>query len=318
MGRSYFTEYNQLLRNFWTPKPHWTEKDYPDLSGKTFVITGGHSGVGLAATQLLISRGAKVVLVGRSREKAKDVLVELPEGTYDFAEADLADLTTIKNAGEYIANKYPEVHGIILNAGIAFKPYSLTPQGHEYQWGTNVVGHHALMKYLDPVIIKTAKSSPPGTVRIVWVSSSAVALSSPSGGINFDDINYEKGKPSDLQLYAQSKTGNAYQAYLWSKHHPDSGVVSVSIDPGNLKSNIGRHNNETMTKAVQYLLYPSKYGAYTELTALLAPGVEDGDHLIPWGIKGHLRKDVDDGRRGEKGEQLWKKLDEDVDLTEHE
>lgn len=312
MSRWYFTELRQGLRNFWAPQPQYTESDYPDLTGKTFVITGGHSGVGLAATKLLISKGAKVVLVGRNREQAKDVLNELPEGSYDFAEADLADLSTIASAGDYIVCHYPEIHGVILNAGIAFKPYSLTPQGHEYQWGTNVVGHHALMKCLDPVVIETARKSTPGSVRIVWVSSSATLISPIPGGINFEDIKYEKGQPGDLQLYSQSKIGNVYQAYLWSKYHPDSGVVSVSIDPGNLKSNIGRHAPSTLNKVFDYLLYPSKYGAYTELAALLAPGVEDGDHLIPWGLKGHLRKDVDEGRRGEKGEQLWKILEADV------
>ncbi|KAG5361666.1 putative oxidoreductase [Yarrowia sp. C11] len=317
MSRWHYTEWKQAARNFWTPKPHYVESDYPDLTGKTFVITGGHSGVGLAATELLVSKGAKVVLVGRSHEAAKPVLSDLPEGSYDFAEADLADLSTITAAGDYIVNKYPEIHGVILNAGIAFKPYSLTPQGHEYQWGTNVVGHQALMKCLDPVVIKTAHNSPPGSVRIVWVSSSAVIFFKGHGGINFEDINHEKSQPGDMQLYSQSKIGNAYQAYLWSKYHPDSGVVSVSVDPGNLRSNIGRSADQRLTSAVQYLLYPSKYGAYTELAALLAPGVEDGDHLIPWGVKGHLRKDVDDGRRGEKGEELWKRLQEDVKDVGH-
>lgn len=169
------------------------------------------------------------------------------------------------------------------------------------------------MKYLTPIVIKTAKTSPPGTVRLVWVSSSAVVISGLPGGINFDDINYEKEEnPSPHVLYSQSKIGNAYQAYLWSKNHPDSGVISVSVDPGNLKSNLQRHSSEFLKKAFNYVLYPAQYGAYTELAALLAPDVHDGEHLIPWGVPGHLRWDVDEGRKGEKGEHLWKKLEGDV------
>lgn len=318
MSRSKYTELKQGLRNFWVPKPQYTEADYPDLNGKTFVVTGGHSGVGLAATKTLIEKGAFVVLVGRSREKAEEVLKTLPEGKYDFAEADLGDLTTIKVAGEYIQKRYTEIDGVILNAGVAFVPYSLTPQGYESHWGINVVGHHALMKYLDDIVIKTAHKSPPGSVRIVWVSSSATLICPHPGGINFDDINYENGpKPNLLELYSQSKIGNVYQAYLWSKNHPDSGVVSVSIDPGNLKSNIGRHTEGAITRASQkafgIFLYPAQYGAYTELSALLKQGVQDGDHMIPWGVKGHLRGDVDAQRRGERGEELWKKLDGDVE-----
>ncbi|AOW03832.1 hypothetical protein B0I73DRAFT_128765 [Yarrowia lipolytica] len=313
MSRSKFTEYKQAARNFWVPEPHFTEKDYPDLTGKTYVITGGHSGVGLEATKLLIGKGAKVIIVGRNKEKAQDVLKELPDGKFDFAEADLADLTTISTAGDYITKNYPEIHGVILNAGVMTPPYSKTAQGHELQWGTNVVGHQAIMKYLTPIVIKTAKTSPPGTVRLVWVSSSAVVISGLPGGINFDDINYEKEEnPSPHVLYSQSKIGNAYQAYLWSKNHPDSGVISVSVDPGNLKSNLQRHSSEFLKKAFNYVLYPAQYGAYTELAALLAPDVHDGEHLIPWGVPGHLRWDVDEGRKGEKGEHLWKKLEGDV------
>lgn len=269
--------------------------------------------MGFESTKLLISKGAKVIIVGRNKSKAQEVLNQLPTDSYDFVEANLADLTTIKAAGEYIQSNFKQLHGIILNAGIMIPPYSKTPQGHELQWGTNVVGHHALQKYLDPIIIATAKTEPKGTVRLIWVSSSATIVSPYEGGINFDDINFDKQEsPNPHVLYSQSKIGNAYQAYLWSKHHPDSGVVSVSMDPGNLRSNLQRHGNGFLMAALDYFLYPAKYGAYTELSALLSGGIKDTDHVIPWGVVGHLRNDVDAGRRGEQGEELWRVLDGNV------
>lgn len=304
------------MDNSWRGKPHYTEKNYPDLSGKTFVVTGATSGVGLEATKLLLGQKAAVVLVGRSKAKAKDVLLDLahdfPEATFDFVETDLSDLATVDKAGQELASKYPSIDGAILNAGVMTPPYTLTKQGHELQWGTNVVAHYLLSKYLDPALLKAAKTSPPGTVRIVWVSSSVTVMAPYEGGINFDDINHAKVKdPSAWTLYSQSKIGDAYLAYLWSKKHPNSGVISVSLDPGNLSSNLQRHSG-FLDKIKDYVLYPAKYGAYTELSALLNPDIKDGEHLIPWGKPGHLRADVDAGRKGEKGEKLLQILEADV------
>lgn len=314
MQRSKFAEYLQTARNFRVSKPHFTENDYPSLSGKTFLITGGHSGVGFESTKLLVSKGAKVVIVGRNMEKAKNVLKELPAHQYDFVEANLADLTIIRAAGEYIQKNYSQLDGVILNAGVMIPPYSKTPQGHELQWGTNVVGHHALMKYLSPILITTAKTAAENSIRIVWVSSSAIVVSPYQGGINFNDINFDRENlPNMRHLYSQSKIGNVYQAYLWSKHHPDSGVVSVSVDPGNLRTNLQRHSNGWRSCVIDPFLYPAKYGAYTELSALLEESIRDCDHLIPWGKVGHLRSDVDFYRRGNKGEELWQQLDKDVE-----
>lgn len=314
MQRSYLTEYFQTARNFWAPRPHFTEKDYPCLIGKTYLITGGHSGVGFESTKLLISKGAKVVIVGRNKSKAEDVLNKLPTNQYDFVETDLADLTTIRAAGEYIQTYYSQLHGVILNAGIMIPPYSKTPQGHELQWGTNVVGHHTLMKYLGPLLIRTAKTATSHSVRVVWVSSSATVVYPYEGGINFEDINFDKeDTPNIHHLYSQSKIGAVFQAYLWSKHNHGSGVVSISVDPGNLRTNLQRHSTGWRSCVIDPFLYPAQFGAYTELTALLDSSVKDCDHLIPWGKVGHVRGDVDHCRRGQKGEELWSQLDRDVE-----
>lgn len=317
MSRSKLTEWKQFLQNSWREQPHYTEKDYPDVAGKTFLITGAVSGVGFAATKILLEQKARVVLIGRSKEKAKDALQELseqfPETKFEFVAADLSDLESVSKAGQELAKKFPSLDGAILNAGIMIPPYSLTKQGHELQWGTNVVGHHLLAEYISPALINAAKTASPGTVRIVWVSSSGNVFSPYDGGIKFDDISHKEVKnPSAIVLYSQSKIGNAYQAYLWSKHHPDSGVISVSLDPGNLSSNLVRHAGSLAERLKDWVLYPAKYGAYTELSALLNPEIKDNEHLVPWGRPGPLRADVEEGRRGDYGDKLWDILEQDV------
>ncbi|CAG79341.1 hypothetical protein B0I72DRAFT_13774 [Yarrowia lipolytica] len=316
MIRAKFTEYKQALRNNWVGQPQYTEKDYPDIDGKNFVVTGATGGVGLEVTKLLLDKKSHVIMVGRSRSDWQPVLDQLQKdhshGTLDFVEADLADLTTVQRAGEYIRTKYPTLDGAIFNAGVMAPPYSLTPQGQESQWGVNVVSHFLLAKYISPAVIAAAKTAPKDSVRLVWLSSSVTFVSPYEGGIKFDDINHQDDKnPSPWTLYSQSKIGDAYLAYLWSKHHPDSGVVSVSVDPGNLSSNLSRHY-PILSTLKSYIQYPPKYGAYTELSALLNPAVKNNEHLIPWGVRGHLRLDVDDGRRGSVGEELWQRLNKDV------
>ncbi|KAG5361237.1 putative oxidoreductase [Yarrowia sp. C11] len=302
-----------LIKNFWSSKPQYKEVEYPDQQGKTFVVTGGLSGVGMECVRLLLKRQARVVIVGRNKEFAKEMLSDLahdiPDGEAAFVKLDLADLESVKKGGQELAKHHPFIHGVVLNAGTMAPPYSKTKQGHEIHWGTNVMGHHLLMKYLEPCVLRAARDLPEGTVRIVWVATSSSSLIQGS----FRSNNNKDGekKPPHL-LYNMSKTGNAYEAYLWSKFHPDTGVYSVSVDPGNLATNITRNSGGLVHRLKDYVLYPAKFGAYTELAALLGPTIKDGDHLVPWGVPGNLRQDVDEDRRGPKGEEVWMELENDT------
>lgn len=132
MTRSKFTEYKQVLRNSCVGKPQYTEKDYPDLDGKNFLVTGATGGVGLEATKLLLEKKSHVIMVGRSKTKSQSTLDELQKtyshGTFDFVEADLSDLTTVERAGEYIRSKYTTLDGAILNAGVMAPPIASLPR----------------------------------------------------------------------------------------------------------------------------------------------------------------------------------------------
>ncbi|KAG5354659.1 putative oxidoreductase [Yarrowia sp. B02] len=304
------------FKNFWVAKPQYKEVEYPDQKERTYVVTGGLSGVGMETARLLLKKRARVVIVGRNRDFAQEALEqlsrEIPEGEAAFVQLDLSDLESVKKGGQEIAKFYPVIHGVVLNAGTMAPPYAKTKQGHEIHWGTNVMGHHLLMKYLEPCVIRAAHRSPPGTVRIVWVAaSSSTLIPGLEGHIKIGSNHDDEKKPPHV-LYNMSKTGNAYEGYLWSKFHPDSGVVSVSMDPGNLSTNINRHTGGIVHRFKDYVLYPAKFGAYTELAALLSPDIKDGDHLVPWGVPGTLRHDVDEARKGPKGEEVWMELERDT------
>ncbi|KAK9335265.1 hypothetical protein V1521DRAFT_373431, partial [Lipomyces starkeyi] len=109
--------------------------------------------------------------------------------------------------------------------------------GGELQWGTNVVAYFLLNRFLSAVLNQTATLSAPGSVRVVWVSFSAY-------GVNSDDPNYGTAtkQPSGWHLYGQSKAGDILLAHeSLTKHVGDKGIVSVSLNLGNLRTALQRN-----------------------------------------------------------------------------
>ena len=180
---------------------------------------------------------------------------------------------------------------------------SKTAQNQELQVGTNCLGPYLLTTLLRPILTKTASSSPPGSVRVTWAGSLAVDLGSPRpGGIAFSSAGAPKvlGRQGD---YGQSKAGNLLLANeMAKKWGNDSGVLHLCWNPGNLKTELQRHAG-VLNYAINWMLYPAVYGAYTELYAGLSQdlGMQDaGAFIVPWGQKGAFRQDIVEGIKSEK------------------
>lgn len=99
-------------------------------------------------------------------------------------------------------------------------------QGHELQLGVNNLGPFLFTKLLTPLLIETAKSAPKGSVRVVWVSSSAAKNFAPQGGVELGNIDYQKDKGTWFK-YGTSKAGNIFQGKEFARRYRDSGVISV-------------------------------------------------------------------------------------------
>lgn len=146
-------------------------------------------------------------------------------------------------------------------------------QGYELQLGVNNVGTYLFTKLLTPALAATARSAPPGSVRVVWVSSSAAEGLAPACGVPMDGLD---PSPRDLGLvrYGISKAGNYFHATEYARRHQADGIVSVPLNPGNLASDLYRHVPGLVTLFLRtFVLYPNVYGAYTELFAGLSPDV---------------------------------------------
>ncbi len=195
-------------------------------------MTGSSSGVGKDLAQILYSKDAKVYIAVRSEAKATKVIAQIKEnfpqskGELAFLHLDLGDLTTIKKSAEDFLAKEDRLDVLWNNAGVMVPPQgSKTTQGYELQLGTNNVAPFLFTKLLTPILVKTAKSAPAASVRVVWVSSSAAELS-PKNGIDMDNLDYKKDAMAWTK-YAVSKAGNYYHATEFAKQHKADGIISV-------------------------------------------------------------------------------------------
>jgi retinol dehydrogenase-12 len=169
----------------------------------------------------------------RSEEKATKAIDEIKskfpqsKGELVFLHLDLGDLTTIKKSAEEFLSKEDKLDILWNNAGVMAPPAgSKTAQGYELQLGTNNVAPFLFTKLLTPLLVKTAKSAPTGSIRVVWVSSTAAEMMSPKNGIDMDNLHYKKDKP-DWHKYGVSKAGNWYHATEFAKLYKADGITSV-------------------------------------------------------------------------------------------
>lgn len=177
----------------------WKPSRLPDLSGKTYVITGGNSGIGLEAAKMLAAKGGDIIIACRNAEKAKlaaEVIEQSGTGSCQTVILDLASLSSVRKAAKAVEKLTPKIDGLVNNAGIMQTPKLQTEDGFEMQLGTNHLGHFLWTGLLFP-LVETCEG------RIVVVSSIAHKM----GRIHFKDLMLDKAyRP--MKAYTQSKLAN--------------------------------------------------------------------------------------------------------------
>lgn len=163
---------------------------------------------------------------------------------------------------------------------------SKTKQGTEAWMGLHCVAPLLFSKLLLPQLRTAVKASSPEEVRVVWTSSVMVENWSPAGGVDFDSL--EEGLKDPVANYAASKAVNCFLAAEWARRHGTGNdpMISVTQNPGNLQTNMMRGVPRLAKFFVNFMLYPPKLGAYTELYAGLSPDVtmeKNGAFIMPWG-----------------------------------
>ncbi|OTB01385.1 hypothetical protein M426DRAFT_220435 [Hypoxylon sp. CI-4A] len=301
--------YIEAVRQVFPGKPTYTEKDIIDLYGKVYIVTGANTGVGELVARTLFSKHATVWLACRNEEKGRKAIRSISEafpsskGRLEFLSLDLSDLTTIKRSAEEFLSKEKRLDVLWNNAAVMMPPNgSKSVQGYELQIGVNNLAPFLFTQLLTPLLIETAKTSPKGSVRVVWVSSSAAELMAPAkGGIDMDNLDYKKDTFYAYK-YGVSKVGNYYHSTEYARQHRKDGIVSIALNPGNLETELDRHCQHLYEKIFRRLtVYPAINGAYTELFAGLSDEVtlelESGDWVVPWGRITKIRPDLIDGSK---------------------
>ena len=202
--------------------------DAADLAGKTIVITGGYSGIGLETTRALAQGGARVIVTVRTPDKAQSALADIKSETVAL---DLFEPDSVAEGADAIRALAPNgVDILINNAGVMATPLRRNSKGWESQFGTNHLGHFALFAHLSDLLL----ARPGG--RVVALSSIAHRVSD----VDLDDWNYETGTYEKWQAYGRSKSANALFALELNARYEARGLTAFSVHPGGIATDLQR------------------------------------------------------------------------------
>ncbi len=213
-----------------------------DLGGRTAIVTGAASGIGVETARALAHAGAQVTLAVRDTEAGHRVAADLgrTSGRDDIAVArlDLADLATID---AFVDSWAGPLHILVNNAGMMDTPWATTSQGWESQFATNHLGHFALASGLHDALAQA------GDARIVVVSSSGHGTSP----VVFDDLFFEDRDYTPELAYGQSKTANVLFAVEATRRWAADGITANALMPGGIWTPLQRHWSEEKLAAAQ-------------------------------------------------------------------
>ncbi|KAG1744602.1 uncharacterized protein EDB91DRAFT_1123331 [Suillus paluster] len=301
------------VRELYPPSTQFHASDIPDMSGKVVLVTGGNAGIGKETARVLLTKNAKVYIACRDKAKGEATIRDLKQSTGKDAfllQLNLANLKSVKASGEEFLRREPILHVLFNNAGVMTPPVeTLTDDGYDLQFGTNVLGHFYFTKLVMPALIAAAAQSPDGTARVVNTSSNAHWLGSLDYN-TFKDSPARRQK-SSMVLYGQSKMGNAIFSAELARQYGSQGIISTALNPGGIKTELARHHGSFTQMIGNMILHDISFGPLTQLYAgTTAEGAKlNGKYLIPWARVGNSHPDAQDAQQGS---ELWNWLEEQV------
>jgi NAD(P)-dependent dehydrogenase (short-subunit alcohol dehydrogenase family) len=217
--------------------------DGVDLSGKRVLVTGVSAGLGVETARVLAAHGALVVGAARDLDKARAATESVRAGAangggLELVQLDLASLASVRACADGLLAAGKAFDVIIANAGVMATPKGQTADGFETQFGTNHLGHFALVN-------RIASLLKPGG-RLVNLASAGHRFSD----VNLDDPNFEHTDYTEFGAYGRSKTANILFAVEFDRRHKAQGIRAVAVHPGGIQTELGRHMTPEVTQAM--------------------------------------------------------------------
>jgi WW domain-containing oxidoreductase len=269
-----------------------------DMAGKTVMITGCNSGLGLESMRVLAARGARIVAAARTREKAAAAVAGLA-GEFEPVACELSDLESVVACAEEVASLPWPVDVLMCNAGIMGLPTLQQKYGLEMQFLTNHLGHFVLVnRLLDRLMAAPA-------ARVVVVSSLG-HYTSVAGGINFGNLSGER-RYQPFPFYGQSKLANLLMSNELARRLQGTSVTSNALHPGVIMTPLLRNVGSLRSMLAGIVSRPFSrsvaQGAATQCYLATAPRLE--------GVSGHYFADCNPARMSAHGQnpemarRLW-------------
>jgi NAD(P)-dependent dehydrogenase (short-subunit alcohol dehydrogenase family) len=296
----------------------WTAADIPDQSGRTAIVTGANSGLGLVTARELARAGAHVVLACRNVEKGAAALAaigaEVPGAKLELESLDLSSLDSVRSFAATYRQGHDGLDLLINNAGVMASPRRHTADGFELHLGTNHLGHFALTNLLLPLMEGRRDA------RVVTLSSNAHKT---VRGISFDNLNGDR-RYFRWNAYGQSKLANLLFALELDRRLRAKGstVKSLAAHPGYAATNLQAAAAPLVDRLVMkvgnaVVAQSDEMGALPVLYAATEPGLQGGSYAGPDGIaeqRGH--PEIVSPNRAARNEETARRLwDVSADLT---
>ena len=247
----------------------------PDMQGKTVVVTGANSGIGLETAAALAAMGARVLVTARNADKGRAAVAGITQRNDGHAQVqlivfDLGDLASVRRGAAEILEQAPRIDVLVNNAGLVLSERRETVDGYEATIAINHLGPFLLTNLL---LDRLRESAP---ARVVNVASMAHA--SARMGIPFDDLQ-SRQRYRGMRVYGQSKLANILFTLELDRRLEGSGVTANSLHPGTVRTRYGADGDARgllafgLKVSAPFFLSPAQ-GARTSIYLASSPDVE--------------------------------------------